>query len=402
MFERYYEKICIFIKKYISNIGDIYAEPEKYAVGKKYLVGKFCESLVIILKKEKINISKIQKIYIELIEILEKSISNKKDFRQIFAGKKDSYSSFINSVHYNLIKLEIVFMIKLKNIEKLDEKYSEKIILRRERDSVNEFYMFLGEDLSSFLNLNEVVIKKFIEKISEEKKEMFLNGFSHSRVINENQYILIKPIIEYMNENELEENIVARIMEYMILAYMLEYKNSNLKFLDKKENLSVLGIHGIFGVKKSYKKLSENYNGKEFEDKVKKIWNKILEIRWNVEKVEDIEKIKATICAVDNFDNIDDEIIGNIKRIINFVDDGVNYKVFEYLKRILSEENLNSVINCMKTYKSDEWTDYYIIEFCEEIEKILPSDFDDFKQSWLRSNTKDSGLRDYLLQNRKN
>lgn len=401
IFNFYYEDLFRFVKIYLYGLSDIYEELKKHYISKKYLVSKICEVLTCILRKEKLEFLKFKDTYKELIEKLEELISDGDDFKKIFENKNDNiYISFINSVHKNLLELEIVFLLKLKNIDLKEDnnKYIRDIILARKNKSPKEFYIFFGNYLSTYMTIDKNLAIEIINNINiNNDKELFLIGFSQSRVINEEQYNLIKPIIIYMNEKKLEgEYIIDNLVQYYTLAYLLDYKNSELDIINKKHNLTRESIFAIFNLKESYKNLCDNYDEKVFERKVKEIWNELLNV---LDDNSEQEIVEATIEAVENFKSIDRDIVNNIKSILKFVqmNAGLEYKLCNYLKRVLCEENLNNIIECMKYYKSDDYNSK-MIELCKEVEKVSMVKFDEFKNYWLLENKGDSQLRSYLLR----
>ncbi|MGL5151241.1 MAG: hypothetical protein ACRC7N_11790, partial [Clostridium sp.] len=151
----------------------------------------------------------------------------------------------------------------------------------------------------------------------------------------------------------------------------------------------------IFSIKESYKKLCLNYNEKVYENKIIEVWNEVLRLGW--EKSES-GSVEATLEVLSNFSSINSDIVKNIKHILDFIqpNNGVSYKICEYLGRILSEDSIEDIIKVMKCYKSDLY-DRNIIELCEKVKALSEVNFKDFKDYWLINNKNSSPLRTYLL-----
>lgn len=398
IFTKYYKYIIEFIESYLEKLDDIYVEPDRHSVSKKHLIRKICEVLTNILRKKEFKVCEVKTVYKKMIRNLEELISDKNDFNEIFVGGNDLYTSFINSVHKDILELEFIFILKLSKLDSSEKnkEYIKNLILNRAERGEKEFYIFFGNYLSDFKMLDELLTEEFISNMNDENKEMFLSGFSYSNIINQELYDLVKPIFMYIKDNEYKDKkVISRILSYYTLAYLLEYKNADIEILKVKEILSRSAIFNIFSLKKNYMKLVEKYDEKVFATKMKKIWGTILGLDW---KKKDKEIIKSTIQIVENFDFIDTEISQNIIDINNFIefDGGFNYKLCEYLIRIVSLENVDIVIECINEYKPEEW-DEDIIELCKEIENISYQKMNKFKDRWLCKNTKKSKLRDYFL-----
>lgn len=396
-FQRYYGNILELINVYLGKLENIYEKPKIYSIGKKYLVGKICTILIIILKKIDIERDEFKGKYKSIIVKLEEKISNNDDFNIIFAGKNDAFTSFMNSVHKNLLELEVKFSLKLKDFEN-EKEYITQLILTRKDKSPKEFYIFLGADMYMFMDIDRCLTESIIKNIeSNLEKEMFLSGFAYLRCINEEQYDLLHSIILYLYDNELKDkNVVSNIVQYYVLAFLLEYKNSDLKLIEKKYNLSRECVFKIFKLKESYKKLCLNYNEEDYEDKIIKIWEKILSLKWDINEYHSVE---ATLEALSNFNSINSEIVENINNVLNYLpgNSGISYKICEYLNRVLLRNNLDYIIEVMKCYKTDLY-DRDIIEIIKKVRELSEDKFNEFKEYWLIENRKESPLREYLLK----
>lgn len=393
-FSQYYKKIVSLINSYLDKLNDIYEKPPKNSISKKHLVCKMCELLTSIL--EKIDVSKFKKTYKEIIRKLENKISNKNDFKRIFAGKNDNYTSFINSVHQNILRLEVIFSLKLKDL--VDEKvYIKNLIYQRMNKSEKEFFIFLGEYTYTFMNIDKDLVTDIIKNIDTDlKKEMFLIGLSYNKVINENQYNLIKPIILYLCENQLKyNNVVSNIVKYDILAFLLGYKEANLELIKQKHNLSRESIFYLFNLKETCKKLNNKYDEKEYQYKIIIIWNSILNLDWTETEFDVIE---ATISALENFDSINEEIVTNIKNLLEHIPESVSisFKLCEYLEKVLNLENLDYIIQIMKSYKPG-YGDRNMIKICNIIKSLSEKKFKEFADFWILKNKNQSELKSYLI-----
>ncbi|WP_196048581.1 SIR2 family protein [Clostridium saudiense] len=392
---KYYKNIVELVNDYIDTLDDIYEEPQRQYVGKKYLVGKICEILCQILWKSREITDELIVKYKAIIEKLEIKVSDNDDFTKISKSDNEVYICFINSVHKKLIDLEFELVLRIKDLEKYDD-FFLKVILTRKEKSPKEFYMFLGLRLEEFLNVNKEVTTKLINELdNNEAKNMFLSGIVYSRVINQNQYTLIKPLLEFAYDNGINDKAsLEHLVIYCVLAYLLKFEGSNLTII-KRYNLTANSIMGIFNLKDSCKKLSLNFIEKEFTTNILEVWNQVIALDWGA---EDYNLVVDTLQVLDDFNNINDDIFNNLKKIMNYVpgNSSLSYKLCDFLEKVLSVENLDMILEIMKNYKSDMFDDD-VVELCNKIRGISEEKFNEFKEYWLLYNSGNSPLRTYLL-----
>ncbi|MBS5969781.1 MAG: SIR2 family protein [Clostridium perfringens] len=390
---QYYDEMLNLIKDYIEKINDIYDEENINSISKKNVVGKICEVLTTILKK--IDVYRFESIYKEIIAKLEEIISNKDDFRIIFAGGNDNYTSFINSIHQKIIELESIFSLKLKELTN-NKDYIHNLLVRRMNNSRKEFLIFLGQYTWTFLHIDKELVIDVIKNINSDiEKEMFLTGFAYNTVINENQYNLVKKIILHLCKNKLKDkSVLSNIVAYDVLAFLLGYKNANLELIQHKHNLTRESIFQLFGLKETCRNLN-NYNEEEYENKIITIWNNILDLKWDETEFDIIE---ATIEATSNFEKINENIANNIKKILEIIPESgsITFKVCEYLKRMVNLENIDCIIQIMKSYRAS-YGDMYMIKLCDIVKNLSEEKFNEFKEFWLLENKEQSKLRNYLI-----
>lgn len=391
----YYMNIVEFINKYLDKLDNIYDKVEDQQMEKKYLVGEFCEVLIIIIRKMDIINTLCKEKFKIIISKLEKKINNKDDYR-IF-NDNNSYISFINSIHKKLIEFEIIFSLKIKDTG-LENEYIRELILCRKEKSPKEFYMFFGNYIYDFMEIDERIANNLLNDIKENWQiEMFLCGFANLKVINEKQYNLLHSKILYMHTNEIKDkNVVNSIVKYDVLAYLLGYENADLKLIEREYNLNTDIIYSIFNLKENCKKLCKNYNEEEYQKKLVDIWSKILHLKW-IEKED--KYIEDTLIVLEDITSINLEIEKNIKKILKYIPGSfsVSNKVCKYLKRVLDKKSIKSIVEIIKCYKSDGF-DEEIIQLVSEIKDKFEDEYKEFKNNWLMNNQEESALRTHLMK----